>query len=242
MQSKVNILPGLTRLLIVLTLPSFLNSCKKENTFIATISGTFLFSNTNPVPVANYPLKLSEAVSPGVPAINPANPSIVFGTETDNNGYFVFKFRSNYWGSGNNLITLSNIETPGLPPMAIFNFPYTKSIDLSSLYLCKKIDNVIVRVRFLTAMTPADSFTVHASDLTGSITHLKTGLAIPAGFEANVDTIVNGTFGYKDFNTKKYIPNFTIVPTSGSHSFLGNSQDSLSQFDEQNVTLHFTYN
>jgi hypothetical protein len=242
MQSKMNLLPELIRLLIALTLGPSLNSCKKENTFTATISGTFLFSNTNPVPVTNYALKLSEATGPEVAGINPANPSIVFGTETDNNGYFVFKFRSNYWGAGNNLIMLSNIETPSLPPMAIFNFPYAKSVDLSSLYLCKKVDSVIVRVKFLAAITPADSFTVHASDLTGSITHLKTGLTIAAGSEINVDTIVNGTFGYKDFNTKKYIPNFTLAPASGSHSFLGNPQDSLSQFDEQNVTLNFTYN
>ena len=219
----------------------FLNSCKKEDASAITISGTFLFSNTNPVPVGNYTLKLSETTGPGEPALDPANPSISLSTETNNQGYFVFKFR-NVWGPANNLITLSNIETPSLPPMVIFNFPYDKSADLSSLYLCKKADNVIIRVKFLAAVSPADSFTVHASDLTGPVTHLRTGLTIPAGSEINVDTIINGTFGYKDFNTKKYIPNFTIVPTSGSHSFLGNLQDSLSQFDEQSVTLNFTYN
>jgi len=225
-----------------LLLMIFLNSCKKQNDSATTISGTFLFSNTNPAPVGNYSLKLYQASTLGVPGWDPPNPSILLGTATDNNGYFVFRFRNPGWGSANNLITLSNVETPSLPPMAIFNFPYEKSTDLSSLYLCKKVDRVIIRVKFITAIGPADSFTVHASDLTGTITHLKTGLTIPAGSEANVDTIVNGTFGYKDFNTKKYIPNFTIVPTSGLHSFIGNLQDSLSQFDELSVTLNFTYN
>jgi hypothetical protein len=242
----MNTLPKLTMLLMSSLLMTSFNSCKKENDSTTTISGTFLFSNTNPVPVGNYTLKLSEAASPGVPAINPVNPSIVLGTETNNNGNFVFAFRSTgaqaFWGPTNNLVTLSNTETPSLPPMAIFGFPYNKSIDLSSLYLCKKVDQVIIRVKFLTAIGPADSFTVHASDLTGTISHVKAGLTIPAGSEVNVDTIVNGTFGYKDFNTKKYIPNFTIVPMSGLHSFIGNVTDSLSQFDEQSVTLKFTCN
>jgi len=231
----------------IIAIPSLimcLQACKKETTY--NISGTLLFSNTIPIPVSNYSLTLYQGGSPGAPIAIAASSSSA-ETVTDDKGHFVFKFtkgNGTFFGvptSNSNSVTLFNYSSSTLPQIWKTNFPYDSKTNFDPIYLCKKVDTVIMHVYFLSSIIPTDSFTVYASNLTGGVQHVITGLTISANSQVNLDTVINGTFGRFDFTTKKYLSGFWIDSKSRSNPhFFNNSTDSLAEYDESKLTLNYT--
>ncbi|HXB28461.1 MAG TPA: hypothetical protein VNW49_01520, partial [Puia sp.] len=197
-----------------------------------------------PNPVSNYPLTLIQSGSPGAPiAIGVA--SSYADTVTDNQGHFVFKFTQ---GSGtflgfpisnNNRVDLFNYTTSGLPRIFMTNFPYDSKTPLDPIYLCKKVDTVIIRVLSLSSIISTDSFTIFGNNLTGAFQHVITGLTISANSELNLDSVINGTFSSFDFKTKKYRSDFAIT---SNHHFFSDNMDSLAEYDDTNIILNFSCN
>jgi hypothetical protein len=238
----MRILIRIEKIIMIVFLIICLHACKKETTY--NISGTLLFNNTIPNPVSDYSLTLIQSGSPGAP-IAIAVSSSTAETVTDNQGHFVFKFtqgNGTFLGipiSNNNSVDLFNYTSSSLPKIFMSNFPYDSKTPFDPIYLCKKVDTVIIRVLSLSPIIPTDSFNIFASNLTGAVKHVITGLTISANSELNLDTVINGTFSSFDFNTKKYQSSFFVT---SNHHFFSDNLDSLAEYDETNVILNYPCN
>ncbi len=242
----MRILIGTEKYILIFFLIMCLHACKKETTY--NISGTLLFSNTIPNPVSNYSLTLIQSGSPGAPIAIAVSSSYAEAV-TDNQGHFVFKFTQGdgtFLGipiSNNNPVDLFNYTNSNLPRIFMTNFPYDSKTTFDPIYLCKKVDTVIMHVHSISPIIPTDSFTIFASNLTGAFQHVITGLSVSANSEVNLDTLLNATFARFDFKTRKYLSDFAIGPASASNPhFFNDVIDSLAEDDEAKLTLNYTCN
>lgn len=219
-------------------------ACRKHNVY--TVRGTLLFSNTIRVPVTNYDLDLYQGGSPGIPIGISASSSSAHA-KTDGQGNFSFQFTqggASFLGipaSNDAPARLENSASSGLPilnsgypSLDMVNFPYQNASNLNPLFLCKKVDTVIIQMNVTNQVLPTDSLTLDASNLQGRFRLVITGLSVPANSVVAIDTVLNGTFGRFDFKSNTYSQDFNL---SATHRAAGFFQQDLAQYDEPKLIL-----
>lgn len=201
---------------------TFLISCKKGKKY--KIHGRLLFSSSMQVPVADYSLMLYQSGSGGAPIAAGASSSSAYAT-TDHNGYFTMHFREGksfflfFTSTNTTPASLSSYDNPYKLSLQCNNFPYNKDTDWDPLYLCKKVDTVILKLSVENEIMPTDSFTIRGSNLTGSFEKIKTGMSYAAQSIVNFDTVYNATFPSFDFENNFYSNSFYINQINGNSKY-----------------------
>lgn len=187
----------------------FLVGCKKNvDGRLYTITGKLLESSSNPAPVTNYKLTL---VQNRELSFMGSFEGIEQTVSTDNAGKFNFSYSLK---SGTGVATGSTNPNPlyvtsydtlqhkNLYPE--FN-PITVKVDtnFNTFYLYKKIDRIVRKVQFNTALNSGESLEVITTDAFGAKYKTLTG-PISAGTLLVVDTITNYKISRLNLQSKKY--------------------------------------
>lgn len=199
----------------LLFLVLFSAGCKKKNQEY-TISGRLLISSSNPVPVSNLSLSLHQSGGPGTPIANSTSSSAK--TITDAQGTFRFEYKpgrvifAGIPGKNGSPITISPESFPGGTSNDFYwyNIPGVKDTALGNMFLYKKINRLIVKIKSFSGVLPTDSLEVRAATERGIYKEWLTGLTIPAGSEVTVDTIPDFVAQHLDLYTKKYTSDFSV--------------------------------
>jgi hypothetical protein len=194
-------------------------SCKKEKAADIHIEGRLLFSNTNPLPVTNYPMEIIQA--PTIPLMNPSSVSSSFSITTNNEGYFECDFKDNtrhgYSSGSFTPIQLRGNGTPFLPYFSINNIIPG---NMGDIYLYKKIDSVIISVDASIAISPSDTLQINYYAVNGFATKKKTGIKVTAGTTHNIiDTLINAVFTTFEYQPKTYTNNILITQTTKAQPY-----------------------
>ncbi|MFY7840969.1 MAG: hypothetical protein ACOVP7_11875 [Lacibacter sp.] len=186
---------------IVLLLTLLFAGCKKitgNKTY--TIQGQILESSSNPVPVAGYDLSFSQ---PSIFALLGGDPGFDKTIKTTSDGRFVFKYSS----SGNDrTIFIRGVDTLKYRKLYPEWFPVTAlgNVNLNSIYLFKKIDRLVRKVQFNTALNSGEVLEVITTDSSGASYNNIFG-PVNAGTLMTVDTIVNCKMSRLHLLTREYV-------------------------------------
>lgn len=174
---------------ILLFLLIFSYSCKKDpkdRNYI--IQGRILESNSNPVPVNNYQLRISQ----GSFIYGPPGSSKDF--QTDANGYFSVNFqpaKGTLLGGLNDYpLFIYSIDTSKYIGIGSYwsNIKALIDTNLNTIYLYKKIDRLIRKIQFTTALALNDSTTITTNISGGAFSKTFYG-PISAGTLLIADTL-----------------------------------------------------
>jgi hypothetical protein len=194
--------------LIIAVLFITITGCRKEGPLLYTIQGQIIESTSNPVPVKNYDIFFYQSAANiflgGVSGIEQM-------IKTDNNGNFLLKYdpAQNYGfssgGINDNTISISGVDTiqfrglyPRWSPIAS-----AVNINLGKLYLYKKIDRLIRKIKFDSSLLAGESVDIMTTNANSSIRKTITG-PVPAGTFLTVDTIYNCRLSYFNLTDKTY--------------------------------------
>jgi hypothetical protein len=191
-------------------------SCKKEKAAHIHIEGHLLYSNSNPLPVVNYPMEIIQA--PAIPLMNPSSISTSTSLKTDNQGYFQCDFKDNsrhgYFSGSFTPIHLRGNGTPFLPWFTINDI---MPGNMGDIYLYKKIDSAIITVDVSYAISPTDTLQINYYSINGLVTKKKTGLKVTAGTTNNIiDTLYNVVFITLEYQRKIYRNDIIISQTNAA--------------------------
>lgn len=186
-----------------------ISSCKKDTTSKTyTVSGKLLECSSNPIPVTNYKITLNQNA---ILSFTGSVDGIEQTVSTDNNGEFKISY-SLKTGSGlasgstnpNYLYLTGNDTTQykGLEPEFI---PISVKTDtsLGSIYLFKKISQVIRKVQFNNTLNSGERLEVITLKAGGGQYSYLYG-PISSGTTITVDTISNFKISELNLQTKKY--------------------------------------
>jgi len=210
-----------TKVLFILA-PLFLfSACKKSpaDKAVYTIKGQLLESSENPIPVSNYKLKLyQQANSSMLGGVSGINTTLKTGAD----GRFTFEYaRSENYGttSGSNIndIFISGADSLQYQKLSPEwnNITAETDINLSPLYLFKKIDLFVRRIEFNNQLNSGDSLQVISTDSTGASYKTLYG-PIERGSLVTVDTIINCKISKFNYGNKEYV----LIVTLQNPSFL----------------------
>ena len=173
-----------------------------------TISGKILESSSNPIPVSNYRLKIYQSKALSFLGSLGGIDQVIL---TDNDGIFNFSYTPKtgsgiYSHSTNpNPISVSGYDTVKYKSLYPEFNPISANVDnnLSIVFLFKKIDKLVRKVKFNNSLSSDDSLEVITTDASGAKYKTLHG-PIPSNTLLVVDTI----FGYKisrlNLNTNQY--------------------------------------
>jgi hypothetical protein len=200
---------GLYKTFFVFLFLIFTISCKKNiNNEKTIISGRLLESSSNPIPIANYNLTLNQnQVLTPFGSLKGIEQTVT----TDNDGNFLFSY-SLEKGSGigaastnsKSLYISSNDKSKYNSLFPEFN-PISVGVDtsLNTIYLYKKINKLVRKVKFENALKNDEILQVITIDDAGTKYNNLKG-PIPIGTTLIVDTIENYKNSRLNLQTKKY--------------------------------------
>jgi hypothetical protein len=198
-----------TRLLFACYLSSvllLLASCQKYKEKIYHFEGRLLFSNTNPIPVPSYTMDFRQSspfsVSPGT-------------TTTDAQGNFKCdfiaqeaKFVSRRLGQNSNLLYLEGRKNTSFTHFLMVNLPQE---NLGDIYLCKKIDTLIITVDAKWGLLPTDTIEIIYNTANDNLRSRASGLSASVGAtNVTIDTIYNVVCTTYDFLSGRYSPDIAV--------------------------------
>jgi hypothetical protein len=194
-------------------------SCKKEKAADIHIEGRLLFSNTNPLPVTNYPMEIIQA--PTIPLMNPSSVSSSFSITTNNEGYFECDFKDNTrHGYSSGRFTPIQLRGNGTPFLPYFSINNIIPGNMGDIYLYKKIDSAIISVDASFAISPSDTLQINYYAVNGFATKKKTGIKVTAGTTHNIiDTLINAVFTTLEYQPKIYTNNILITQTTKAQPY-----------------------
>jgi hypothetical protein len=196
--------------------------CKKENRDY-TVSGRLLQSSSNPVPVANLVLELYQAGGGSNPLGGTSSSSAKTKTDAQGNFSILYKPGRVFFAgiisknSGQLSLNAQGSTAPGGEGFFWYNLPALKDTALGTVFLYKKINRFIVKVRSINGLQPSDSLEIYAATEAGLHRRFITGLTIAAGMETAVDTISHLTAGRVDAASSSYYANFYIRKSGGAY-------------------------
>jgi hypothetical protein len=214
-----------TRLLVACYLSSVLIlfvSCRKHKETIYHLQGRLLLSNTNPIPVPSYSLEFRQQGSAAVPL--PAYTSSSSATTTtDAQGNFKCEFKpgeSKFFGFRGDNLHAVYLEGKGNASFPHFSLGEIFLGNMGDIYLCKKIDTVILTVDAQWGIIPSDTLRINFLTMNGRQEKLKTGLSAATGtLNVVIDTLYNAIFTMGNYKTKTYGIDIYVRQTPPTQSF-----------------------
>ncbi len=147
----------------------FFCGCKKNlSTNKYTISGTLLESSSNPIPIKNYKLQISQRDDYGLFG---GVSGLTKDFTTDANGSFLVSYtpnKSTGLSSGNintYPLSITGIDTNNYKGLFPYWYPITANMDtsLNTIFLFKKIEKFVRKIQFNLALSNNDSLEVITS-------------------------------------------------------------------------------
>lgn len=192
-----------------------LGSCRKQKEpVVHHFQGRLLLSNTNPIPVPSYTLEFHQSQTFSGPfPISASGSSVTTTTDAQGNFRCDFttgetRFMGRRQGSNPNQIYLEGQRNTSFTHFLKANIPQD---NMGDIYLCKKIDSLVITIDAQWGLLPSDTIEVIYNTQNDNLRKRKSGLSAPIG-ATNVifDTIYNVAFSYFDFKTGMYSPNLAV--------------------------------
>ena len=222
----------------VLLLPG----CKKNvDNRTYKISGRLLESSSNPVSITGYKLTLFQNA---ILSFMGSYKEIQTETTTDNEGKFTFSYSLTSGtgiatGSTNpNTLYITSYDTSQFKQLHPEYRPISVRVDtsLNTIYLYKKINKLVRKVNFTTALNAGETLDVITTDAFGAKYNRLSG-PISAGTLLIVDTIINYKVSRLDLQSKGY----TILSVLKKPSFQKDLNIFLNLGDEDYREVLMTY-
>ncbi len=167
--------------------------CKKDLSSKYTISGRLLESSSNPIPIKNYKLQVSQRDDYGLFG---GVSGLTKEFETDANGFFSLSYTPNKstglssGGINTYPLSITGIDTINYKELYSSWYPITanKDTSLNIIFLFKKIEKFVRKVQFNSALSSNDSLEVITSTAYRSTYKTLFGPILP-GTLLVIDTI-----------------------------------------------------